>query len=223
MILDHAPQKIERYNELCVHYNLVADCIYRARRDFDNLFDSAFLPFLIAGLISFDLGRMMGKGSAMRYDPQKGGFATRLMEKMQAIRKNLYHLTGARLYEVNLDEERENIMTAYHELACGGRSSLNQTGDEFHVGTTKILHFLSPELFIIVDSNAARAFRKAHNVNYRNTNQPGYTADKYLECLRRAQSDINDFGMAAFQALEDGTPTARIYDKLSFTTGARWL
>lgn len=222
MILDNAPEKIRRYNELCVHYNLVADCIYRVRRELNNLFDSRFLPFLIAGLISFDLGRMMGKGLEKRYDPERGGFATRLMEMMQAVQQNLHHLTNTKLYKVNLNEERDNIVTAYRQLASGGKNSLNQTGYEFHVGATKILHFLSPELFVIVDSNTARAFRMAHNVDFRNTTQPGYTADKYIECLRHAQSDINDFGTAEFHALENETPTARIYDKLSYATGVNW-
>jgi len=222
MILDNAQEKVRRYNELCVHYNLVADGIYRARREYNNLFDARFLPFLIAALISFDLGRMMGKGAETRYDPERGGFAARLMEKMQAVHQYLHHLTNVRLCAVNLGEERDNILTAYRQLASGGNHSLNQTGDEFHVGATKIMHFLSPELFVIVDSNAARAFRMAHNVDYRNTTQPGYTADKYIECLRHAQADINAFGTAEFCALENGTPTARIYDKLSFATGANW-
>ena len=222
MILDNAPEKVRRYNELCVHYNLVADGTYKARRECDNLFDTRFLPFLIAALISFDLGRMMGKGAETRYDPERGGFAARLMEKMQAIQQYLQHLTNVRLCAVNLAEERDNIVTAYRELASGGNHSLNQTGDEFHVGATKLMHFLSPELFVIIDSNAARAFRMAHTVDYRNTTQPGYTADKYIECLRHAQADINAFGTAEFCALENGTPTARIYDKLSFATAANW-
>jgi hypothetical protein len=222
MILDNAPDKIRRYNQLCVHYNLVADAIYRIRGECDNLFDASFLPFLIAALISFDLGRMMGEGAERRYDPEKHGFAARLMEKMQAVRQNLNHLTNVRLSEINLGEEQENIVTAYRHLASRGNHSLNQRSHEFHVGATKIMHFLNPELFVIIDSNAARAFRMAHNVYYRNTTQPGYTADKYIKCLRNAQTDINAFGTGEFCALENGTPMGRIYDKLSFTTGANW-
>jgi len=222
MILDNAPEKVDRYNQLCVHYNLVADGIYGARGECDNLFGGAFLPFLVAGLISFGLGRMMGSGPETRYDPARGGFAARLMEKLQTIQQYLHHLTNIRLCEVNLAEERDNIVNTYRQLSSGGGRSLNQTGDEFHVGATKIMHFLCPELFVIIDSNAARAFRMAHNVDYRNTTQPGYTADKYIECLSYAQADINTLGTVEFCALEDGTPMARIYDKLSFATGANW-
>ena len=186
MILDNAPEKVHRYNQLCVHYNLVADGIYRARGEHDNLFHGDFLPFLVAVLISFDLGRMMGSGAKMRYDPAHGGFAARLIEKLRAVQQYLHHLINVRLSEANIIEERGNIVNAYRHLSSGGNRSLNQTGDEFHVGATKIMHFLGPELFVIIDSNAARAFRMAHNVNYRNTTQPGYTADKYIECLSHA-------------------------------------
>ena len=222
MIIDNAAEKVRRYNQLCVHYNLVAGGIYRARGEYDNVFHTRFLPFLIAGLISFDLGRMMGKGAEKRYDPEEGGFAARLMEKIQNVAQYLHHLTNVRLCDVNLVVERGNIIAAYRKLASGGERSLNQTGDEFHVGATKIMHFLCPELFVIIDSNAARAFKMAHNVDYKNTTQPGYTADKYVECLNHAQVDINAFGTAEFCALENDTPMARIYDKLSFATGANW-
>ena len=222
MILDNAPEKMHRYNQLCVHYNLVADGIYRARGECDNLFGRGFLPFLVAALISFDLGRMMGSGAETRYDPARGGFAARLIEKLHAVQQYLHHLTNVRLNKVNLAEERANIVNAYRELSSGGNHSLNQTGDEFHVGATKIMHFLCPELFVIIDSNAARAFRMAHNVSYRNTTQPGYTADKYIECLRHAQADINTMGTVQFCTLENGTPMARVYDKLSFATGSNW-
>jgi len=223
MIINNALQKVQRYNQLCVHYNLVADSIYRVRNEDDNVFGTRFLPFLVAALIVFDLGRMMGSGAEMRYDPSNAGFAARLTEKLQAIQQYLQHLTNARLCNINIAEERENILNAYYLLSAGGSNSLNQKGDEFHVGATKIMHFLCPELFVIIDSNTAKAFRIAHNVGFRNTTQPGYTADNYIKCLSCAQADIREMGATKFCILENDTPMARIYDKLSFVTGANWL
>ncbi|MBI5746327.1 MAG: hypothetical protein HZA13_04930 [Nitrospirae bacterium] len=222
MILDNAQEKIYRYNQLCVHYNLVADAVYKARSKYNDLFDTHYLPFLVAALIAFDLGRMMGKGDERRYDPEMNGFAQQLREKLKGIRPSFQHLTTVRLCDVNLLEEQDNIITAYRYLAAGGNDSLNQTGDGFHVGATKLLHFINPELFLIVDSNAARAFRMTHNINYQNTTQPGYSAEKYIKCLELAKADINKFGITAFCSLEDDTPMARIYDKLSFATGSNW-
>lgn len=188
----------------------------------NDLFGANFLPFLVAGLISFDLGRMMGKGAESRYDPERNGFAKTLMNKLQEIRQHLQHLTHVRLSDIDLDKECDNIVAAYHHLSSDGHDSLNQRGNEFHVGATKIMHFINPALFIIVDSNSARALRMAHDLDYRNTTQPGYSDVKYIESLRHAQVDIKAFGVTEFCSLEIGIPMARIYDKLSFATGSNW-
>lgn len=223
MILENALEKINRYNQLCLHYNIVAEGIYRAQNTQKDLFGASFLPYLVAGLISFDLGRMMGKGAEGRYDPKGNGFATQLMNKLQEIRSHLQHLTHLRLSDIDLRQEHDNIAAAYRCLSSAGRGGLNQTGDEFHVGATKIMHFINPELFTIIDSNSARALRMAHNVGYRNTTQPGYCDTKYIESLRHAQTDINAFGVKKFCSLERGMPMARIYDKLAFAVGSNWL
>jgi len=85
------------------------------------------------------------------------------------------------------------------------------------------MHFINPELFIIIDSNSARALEIAHNIGYRNTTQPGYCDAKYIESLRHAQTDIIAFGINEFCLLEKEIPMARIYDKLAFTTGSNWF
>jgi hypothetical protein len=222
MILKNALEKINRYNQLCVHYNLVAESIYRVRNMHNNLFGASFLPYLVAGLISFDLGRMMGKGAESRYDPERNGFAKILMNKLQEIRQHLQHLTHLSLIDIDIVKEHDNIAAAYRHLSSGGPNSLHQNGKQFSVGATKIMHFINPELFIIVDRYSAQALRLAHNVDYRNTTQRGYTDAKYIGSLRQAQVDIKAFGVTEFCSLEIGTPLARIYDKLSFATGLNW-
>jgi len=101
-------------------------------------------------------------------------------------------------------------------LALSGEGCLNQKGHDFHVGATKILHFINPQLFLIIDRNAARAFSDCHRVTYRNSTQPGYSAEKYVECLEYAKQDIITYGVNEFLSIETGTPMCRIYDKLSF-------
>lgn len=124
------------------------------------------------------------------------------------------------IVEIDIEKESRSIIDAYEALESKGPNGLNQKDSKFSVGATKILHFLNPELFIIIDSNAARAFKEYHNVNFRNTSQPGYSYEKYIECLKYAKQDILDFGATTFQALEKKTPLARIYDKLTFMTGS---
>ncbi len=144
------------------------------------------------------------------------------MKKLQEIRPYLQHLTNLRLSDIDLPQESGNVSAAYRCLSSAGRGCLNQNGDEFYVGATKIMHFINPDLFIIVDSNSARALRLAHNVGYRNTTQPGYCHTNYIRSLKCAQTDISAFGVNEFCSLEKGLLMARIYDKLAFATGSDW-
>jgi hypothetical protein len=222
MILSNARRKIERYNELCLHYNLVANSVYEARTSHDDPFSIDYLPYLVASLIAFDMGRMMGKGPEGKYDVAAGGFATRLYEKVQTIKPSIQHLNKTPLCDLEVGEEATHIRAAYEELAAGGPAGLNQQGNEFHVGATKILHFINPELFLIIDRNTAQALRASHGIAYRNAPQPGYSATRYLECLASARADIINFGVDDICSLDVGVPMARIYDKLSFATGIGW-
>jgi hypothetical protein len=163
---------------------------------------------------------MMGPDAESRYDRGGGGFATVLEKKLSTIKPYIIHMCNSRLEEVNPRSEQENIKKAYDILSSGGIDGLNQRGGDFHVGATKVLHFLNPETFIIVDSNAARAFRHAHHVNFRNSTQPGYSSEKYIDCMEYAKMDILNYGILEFRGLDKGVPIARIYDKLTFMTGS---
>ncbi len=222
MILKKAQEKIDRFNKLGVHYNIVSNYVYNKRKLLNELYDTNYLPYIVAALISFDLERMMGKGAKSKYDIMAGGFATLLHRKLCKIKTKIEHLNDTNIVDINLERKMGHIKDAYKELSAGGKDGLNQKGGDFHVGATKILHFINPELFLIVDSNAARAFRSHHGINYRNTTQPGYTSEKYISCMSYAKDDIIAFGQNDFCALEPGMPMARIYDKLTFATGSDW-
>lgn len=219
MITSRASEKIRYFNKIGLHYNLTADAIYKIRNSIIDPFGITYMPYIIAGLISFDMGRMMGPDAAGRYDPGAGGFATLLQRKLNTIRRHLSHLVDSRIDILSLDTEAGNIKKAYDILSSAGEESLNRKGGGFYVGASKILHFLNPQAFIVVDSNAARAFKQLHNVSFRNATQPGYSGDKYIQCMKCAKKDIIEFGVREFCALEPGIPIARIYDKLTFVTG----
>lgn len=220
MITHNAELKITQFNQHGLHYNLVAKAAYRYRKSVSDPFGEDYQRYITAALISFDMNRMMGKGSYTKYDIEESGFASNFRDKLELIKPLIKHLSKTRLVDLDVEKEKETITSAYNELAISGNQSLNQKKVDFHVGATKILHFINPDLFIIIDSNAARAFRTCHNVKYRKSTQPGYTDVKYLECLALAKDDILSFGTRSFQALEDKTPLARIYDKLTFVTGS---
>ena len=223
MITSNAKEKVENFNQIGLHYNLIADSVYKKRASLDSPFEPQYLQYIIAALISFEMERMMGPDRTRRYDREAGGFATLLSLKIEKIQPLISHLIHSNLTTLDIEKERQSIMAAYEILAEGGKNGLNQRSGEFHVGATKILHFLNPEVFLIVDSNAARAFRFFHGVSFRNTTQPGYSAEKYISCMKLAQKDISTFGVDLFIALEKGTPITRIYDKLNFITGSEIL
>lgn len=219
MITDDAGRKIARFNEVGLHYNLVADQIYVKRfTQGTDPFSLEYLRYVIAGLIVFEIERMMGPGS--KYDFNIG-FAYRLNTKLQRIRHMLEPLMNFNLTEINLQQHSRSITEIYNTLSLNGNGGLNENqNNHFHVGATKILHFLNPRIFIIVDSNASRAFRMSHAVPFRNTAQPGYSDRLYVQCMECARKDIIEYGVERFKALEPDTPITRIYDKLTFATGA---
>ncbi len=219
VILENAVSKITRFNEAGLHYNLVAKEIYRVCREIESPVDKSFMPYIIAGLTSFDMGRMMGSS---KYSFDNGNFAARLYAKLQMVRTLLEPLLYFNLLSIDLQEHNDEINQAYAALSANGPGALHQNQTKtFNVGASKILHFLNPELFIMVDSNAARAFRTAWQLPFRNTTQPGYSAELYIKCMERAKTDISEYGVDNFRALEPNIPLTRIYDKLTFVTGSR--
>lgn len=214
-ILGNTVSKIARFNEEGQHYNLVASEIYRVRSQVENPFIESYLPYIIAGLATFDMGRMMG------YSYNNGNFVVRLYAKLQQVRPWLEPLLASNLLYTDLQKHSGTIKQAYKALSEPGSGALNKNqAKSFHVGATKVLHFLNPELFFIVDGNAARAFKAAHNIPFRKNAPQGYSAERYVECMKRAKMDISSYGANKFHALEPNTPITRIYDKLTFVTGS---
>ena len=202
----------------------MAERIYLYRKQCLDPFGADYLPYIVAGLISFDIGRMMGEGSEQKYDISKDGFATKLFNKLQKSKGLIGHLADASILDADINKETNGIKQAYNILSGKGIDGLHDNAEKsFHVGATKILHFLNPALFIIVDSNATRAFRECHHVPFKNTTQPGYTAELYVKCVQHVQQDIKDFGFDNFQNLDPSSPITRIYDKLTFATGSGWF
>jgi hypothetical protein len=214
MILDHPESAIARYNQMGVHYNLAADGVYRAHAVIDPSSEE-YESFIIAGLLAFDMGRMMGPGN--KYALKEGSFRGRLRAKMRAIRSSIGDLLGYCLHQVDLGDCASAIEAAYDRLADADEGALNSDPSEhFHVGATKILHWIAPSLFIMVDTNVAKAFRAHHRVDYKNGTQPGYTARKYIDCLRHAQDEIRTYGLEKFMRIEPATPLARLFDKAAW-------
>lgn len=219
-LFQDAERKIACYNRLCLHYNLVADAIYGVWRGSRDPLAPGYMPYLVAALIAFDMTRMMGGGLETKYDPAAGGFAARLKEKLAQVRPLLQPLIEQDLFQVDLEAQRRDIVRAYDVLAAPGRGGLHEQGKAFHVGATKLLHFCHPELFAIVDANTAQALKAECGIPYRAGTQPGYSGERYVQAMSAIKDQVRAYGIARFRALEPGTPTLRVFDKLAFVCGA---
>ena len=131
MITINASDKIRKFNERGLHYNLVADAVYRIRNSKLDPFDNEYLPYIIAALISFDMGRMMGANANSRYDTKREGFANHLVKKLNAIKPYIAHLMNLQIDGICFNSEKENIKMAYRILSSGGKDGLNQRQGEY--------------------------------------------------------------------------------------------
>lgn len=214
-LLDDAVECLRIYNERCVHYNLIAEGVYRARWDIGDPLTPKFQPYIIAGLIGFDMRRTMGA-----VDPYSTteGFGLHLSNSLKSLEGDVRELASENLATADLGAIGSVVKRAYDCIAKGCAVSEKR----FHVGATKVLHWLFPDLFFVLDRNTAMAFQKHHLIGFRRTTQPGYSAEKYLKCLGKAKEEIVRFGVERFRALEPGTPVARLFDKVAFAVGAGW-
>lgn len=205
---------------MCLHYNLVADACYKKLTTLKDPTNPDYFPFIIAALISFDMNRQMGSGLEDKYIVAKGKFASRLHHKICANQAVIKHLSSQSITTVSMEAEKKDIVDLYDSLALKSPTSnqgLSDSDTDFHVGATKILHFINPELFPIIDSNVAKFATEFELAKYMNTTQPGYTSSKYVLFMQGAQSAISSFSSTKFQSLEPGTPIMRIFDKIAFS------
>jgi hypothetical protein len=211
---EHAATLIAAYNRTPAGqaYNKVAAEVYGARRSLGDPLSPQFEPSIVKGLIGFDMGRTMFGGSK--------AFSTRLREALKVVRTEttIAQLRSCALSSVDLDAVNALIISAYERIALPGTLHPMK---QYHVGATKVFHWLFPDLFLMVDRNVAAAFRERFKVPFRKTTQPGYCSDRYLTCLQKAQSEIRSFGVERFHQLEPSSPEARIFDKIAFVIGQR--
>jgi hypothetical protein len=188
-------------------YNKVVDRVYEARRRFGNPFCLEFEAYIVEGLVGFDMRRTMEGGS--------DAFAQRLHTCLSSVKEDptWYQLRDRRLSSADLDVAKPFIFDAYDSLALLGKL---HSAKRSHVAATKTLHWLFPELLLIVDRYVGKAFRK-HFGSWNSTP----SSARYFNCLVEAQRAIELFGLERFRQLDPRTPEARIFDKIAFMIGKR--
>jgi len=228
-ILKNASEKVERFNRIGVHYEAVYHHVIRRRLAISEIYNNEYIDCLVAGLISFDMQRMMGKKKYLAGGDES--WAVRLKNKLDAHRSELDLLFTNRIQDIDLEKEglRTTIASIFDDLSKPGLDGLSKRNvkESFPVGASKILHFLIPDLFVIVDSNARRELALYHD--FPKSKMDGHL---YHQAMKTYQLELfawkdrysdNEFdrlietdGVWRLYCGERSTPIPRIIDKCTF-------
>lgn len=213
MILEHVSRRIAEYDRQSPRrYNDAADSVYSARRE-SRCGADGHLEAMVEGLEAFGMSRVMGtKGD------RHSQWTKRFQQRVEIVIDVLGRLTEASLVTVNLETHRQTISDCYESLSGASKddSSIWRKGDRIvnsPVGATKVLHWIVPELFIMVDANVRRAFKHCYpEISGKDA------AGTYLEQMQAAQREIRELG-EELPLLCDDLPVARVFDKVAFVVG----
>ena len=230
-ILSNAREKIRYFNKIGIHYEAVYHYVIRRRCVTKKLYDSDFLDDITAGLISFDMQRMMGSDKYMIEG--HNAWAQQLKKAIEPFRKDLNPLRSLKLQSVELSNYKDHIIKIFDGISEKGLNQIEgKTKRRFPVGTSKILHFLIPELFIIVDSNSKQELGRFHRFSHRKM----IDGQAYFEAMKCYQKELKQWATddPKFPRLigydndwrkfggKWPTPLPRIIDKCTFV-GDKWL
>ena len=152
-----------------------------------------------------------------------GQFVSNLSNKLadNKARNTLATLRGVTAISPNLDGYKSDAQELYESLS-NRENGLSADGTYFCVGTTKVMHCVLPELFVMLDGVAAKGIRKCYLLQSNYNNFKSYwkvmkiCRDELLEWQRL-------YGNIKSLLNLDPEPTSltRIFDKCAIVT-ALW-
>lgn len=228
-LFDQAKSRLRAYDEICAHYNVAASHAYAQRASLGEPFGADFLPSLIGALIVFDMARQMGKDRARKYRKSAAGFASSLSEALDKIKDRItpyVWLTVSDIHTLPENEQKKfygELKYAYDQLADPKNSSLDANGKRFDVGATKILHFLNPNLFPIIDRYAAHTLVNTSEGHVRISRKGStflFNAETYVTIVEYLYREISTYGINRFRAYSPSIPDMRLVDKILFDPGS---
>jgi hypothetical protein len=174
-------------------------------------------------------GRSMGNQKYMADGAQ--AWANRLKRALQPHSSSLDHFRSLRLQDADVREPdfAEFVRPLFDALERRGPEGLNRRseGEGFHVGASKILHFLVHDLFVILDSNARRELSRYHS--FSKSKKDGFSYLTAMACYQRELTEwsrsYDDPNFQKLVALDSSwrrfggvreTPLPRILDKCTF-------
>jgi hypothetical protein len=114
----------------------------------------------------------------------------------------------------NIQSLRFDAQTLFNHLSVGGNDCLDAQGRQFRVGASKIMNFIFPELFVIMDSHVLKCL-----------NLHGNSFENYWTIMNTCRDELLEWQSTTcdLDALLriDSSPTTltRIFDKCAFIMG----
>lgn len=226
VILENAEEKIRCYNNQrsAKSYNIAYHNVLGARHrsvslvNEDGSVSEESLRVIVDGLKAFRMGRQIG-------GQMWGTFLEKLREKLRKDenREILKRLRTLRIESEEWKEHRDEIEKLYKELSTEGESSLHTGKKRFDVGATKIMNFLFPELFVMLDRNVAKTLNQLGLIKIRRKGSTyEFSPEIYWQVMKICKMELEEYQKRHddLQSLldMDDEPTAltRIFDKCTF-------
>ena len=224
VIFENAKNKIEYYNNLpkAETYNQAYKKVLSARKGSSSLVNDdgniseESLKILEYGLRKFEMNRFNQMGNAFR---------EKLSKKLQKgeIMEILKNLRDLRIESEEWKEHKDEIEKLYRELSTEGESSLHTGKKRFDVGATKIMNFLFPELFVMLDSNVAKTLNQLGLIKIRRRGSTyDFSFEIYWQVMKICKMELEEYQKrhGDLQSLldmdDEPTTLTRIFDKCAF-------
>jgi len=160
-----------------------------------------------------------------RFGKMDKKFRDRLKNKLQrqSVREVLKKFRNIQIESQEWQEYKDDVEKLYNALSAGGSDGLSADGKQFDVGATKIMNFLFPELFVIVDKNVTKTLTELGLIGIpRKGGTYDYSFDSYWQimqiCYRELEQCVRLYGDIQNLLEFDKKPTTltRIFDKCAF-------
>lgn len=211
-ILENAAEKIEDYNaqgDAKKYYNPAYHKLLNARPlvDVDGSVVDLAVGIIESIMRNFKMARVMSH--------QFNGLLARKL-KEDSVKVVLREVRSARIESSILNEHKASSKILYETFSEDGSDSLALEEMQFHVGATKIMNFLFPDFYVMVDSRVAKALHRSG----------GYYFEKYWDTMRLCRQELDSWREMHCDLdsliLLDKPPTTltRIFDKCAFVMGS---
>jgi len=222
-IFENVSEKIKKYDELPKgkQYNRAYQMVLNARAGSSSLVDEVgnvseqSLKVIEDGLKRFEMAR---------FGKMDSKFRDRLKNKLQRsdIKAILVKFKNLRIESQDWQKYRDDVKKLYDTLSAGGNDGLSADGNRFDVGATKIMNFLFPELFVMVDKKVAKTLTELELIRFsRKGGTYCFCFEKYWKIIKicyaeleqyKKQGDISDL----LKLDKEPTTLTRMFDKCVF-------